>query len=240
MNLVDLYEAQRKNLKAEGAEGPWILVFDIDSTLMDTGPRNLKILDESLEHFMFLEPWRNRIQREKPLWNICDLLEASGFNDKDKLQEVYQFWKQRFFTDEWVQHDRPYPGVAECLTELKRRDFRLVYLTGRHSPGMEAGTRAGFEYHGLPASRDEVFLFKPSFEDDDAGFKAASCKSLAGSGTIVGTLDNEPANVNMFSRNFPAALNLGMRTITSPVPETLIPGTKGVGLDAFVIHKGCC
>ncbi|OHD75821.1 MAG: hypothetical protein A3J97_02755 [Spirochaetes bacterium RIFOXYC1_FULL_54_7] len=233
MNLICLFEERRKLLKAEGAEGPWILIFDIDSTLMDTGPRNLEILDAAFGHFSFLKPWRDRIPLASPFWNICDPLVASGFDDRDKLDEVYRFWRQRFFTDEWVQLDRPYPGVAGCLHELKHRYFRLVYLTGRHSPGMEAGTRAGFEHHGLPVTPDETFRFKPSFDADDASFKEASCENLAHLGTVVGTLDNEPANVNLFSRSFPSALNLWMRTITSPQPEALTIGIKGLDLEAF-------
>jgi hypothetical protein len=98
---------------------------------------------------------------------------------------------------------------------------------------MEAGTRAGFARHGLPVGSDETFRFKPSFEADDAGFKAASCASLAALGTVVGTLDNEPANVNLFARFFPSALNVWMQTVTSPEPETLAENTLGVGLDVY-------
>jgi hypothetical protein len=233
MNLISLFEERRNLLKTEGAGGPWILVFDIDSTLMDTGPRNLAILSAAFGHFGFLKPWRDRIPLADPFWNICEPLVSAGFDDRDKLEQVCLFWGQRFFTDEWVRLDRPYPGVATCLHELKCRGFRLVYLTGRHSPGMEVGTRACFAHHGLPVTADETFRFKPSFEADDADFKAASCASLAALGTVVGTLDNEPANVNLFARYFPSALNVWMQTVSSPKPETLAENTLGVGLDVY-------
>jgi hypothetical protein len=233
MNLITIYEEKRAELRAAGTEKPWILIFDIDSTLMDTGPRNQKILDAAFDQFDFLKPWRDKLDTETPFWNICDPLVAAGLDDQFKLDLVYRFWRERFFTDEWVQLDRPYPGVAGCLHELKNRGFRLVYLTGRHSPGMEAGTRAGFLHHGLPASVDEVFSFKPGFDIEDARFKAAACKSLVELGTIVGTLDNEPANVNLFSRYFPAARNLWMQTITSPEPEEPARSVIAVGLEVF-------
>ena len=228
MNLIDLFEERRESLTRGGAGGPWILIFDVDSTLMDTGPRNEAILEAAFESIPDLAPWKGRIPPVAGRWNILDPCREAGMRDRALLDDIRAFWQERFFTDRWVTCDRPYPGAAACLEELKLRGFCLVYLTGRHSPGMEVGTRASFEAHGLPAGAAERFFFKPSFDAEDQQFKLDSCAAIGALGTIVGTLDNEPGNVNLFVRNFPGALNLWMRTITSPRPETLVAGSRAV------------
>jgi len=50
----------------------------------------------------------------------------------------------------------------------------------------------------------------------------------------VGTVDNEPGNVNLFVRTFPEAHHVWMRTITSPSAEALAPGVAAIGPEAFL------
>lgn len=234
MNLATAFREHRDTLARAGAHPPWILVFDIDSTLMDTGPRNAGILTAAFDYFPALRRWRSRINIEDVAWNILEPLTAAGVDDPALLRDVREFWQYRFFADEWVMLDTPYPGAALYLNTLKHAGFSLVYLTGRHDPGMGEGTRASFQAHGLPAGESETFFFKPSFDADDQEFKASACSRIESLGTVAGTLDNEPANVNMFARRFPGALNVWMRTLTSPDPEPLDKGMAMVDPDAFL------
>lgn len=223
--LIRRFAERRRSMEERGAEGPWLLVFDIDSTLMDTEARNRAILEAAFAEMAELAPWKPKIDWRGIGWNVLGPLEAAGFTDERLRARVRAFWQERFFTDEWTLLDRPYPAAADCLRKLKDAAFRLVYLTGRHSPGMEKGTRESFRVHGLPEA-EERFFFKPSFDEDDLAFKTAACAEIGRLGTVVGTLDNEPANVNLFARAFPDALNLHLRTISSPAAVPLAPGIE--------------
>lgn len=224
---------RRRALEAQGRSGPWVALFDIDSTLMDTGPRNVAILAEAFRTIPGLGPWQSRILFDGQAWNILEPLKRAGIEEA-LLDQVQAFWAQRFFTDDWLVHDRPYPGTGRWLSELKAEGFRLAYLTGRHTRGMEAGTRRSFVEHGLPAGPDEPFFFKPTFEMGDRDFKASVCQAVAGLGTLVVTVDNEPANVNLFRRAFPDSLVVWINTVTSPEPEPLLPGIERVRPDFFL------
>jgi phosphoglycolate phosphatase-like HAD superfamily hydrolase len=212
---------------------PWVALFDIDSTLMDTTPRHAAILDAAFDGVPGFGRWRGRVAMSSSEWNLIGSMERAGV-DPALRTAVEAFWKERFFDNGWVGHDTPYPGVPEFLRELKAEGFRLVYLTGRHETGMAAGTRRSFEAHGLPAGPDEVFLFKPTFEENDHVFKAAACARVAALGSVVVSVDNEPANVNLFQAAFPEALNVWLKTITSPHPEALRPGIARAAVSMFL------
>jgi len=214
----------RRALQADGFRAPWVVLFDIDSTLMDTSPRNAAILAGALRDVRGLDAWRDRLVLDGRSWNVLDPLHAAGITDTSLLNAVSAYWKERFFTDEWVLLDQPYPGAADFVNALKAEGFRIAYLTGRHTDGMEAGTRESFARHGFPCGPDESFFFKPSFTLGDREFKESVCHHVEGLGTLVASLDNEPANVNLFRRRFPHALVLWLDTVTSPNPEPLLDG----------------
>ena len=237
MGIVTLFEKRREDLAAGGGPDPDLLVFDIDSTLMDTGPRNRAILDAAFGELPGLGLWRDRVRHAASSWNVLDPLAEAGLRDRALLERVRDFWRERFFTDEWVRFDTPYPGAASSLHDLRSRGFRLVYLTGRHSPGMEEGTRASFQDHGFPLDGGTSFLFKPSFEMEDVLFKEEACAAIGAMGVVAGTMDNEPGNVNRFVRAFPRALNLWLRTLTSPDPEPLSSAAMAVDADVFAVHQ---
>lgn len=217
-----------------GRQGPWLALFDIDSTLMDTAPRNAAILRQALATLPGLAAWNKRLEPDGRGWNLLEPLKAAGLNDPAVLDAVQGFWRERFFTNEALEHDKPYPGVPGFLRALKAEGFRLVYLTGRDGPGMEKGTRRSFARHGLPDGPEETFLFKPSWEMEDRQFKQAACASVTALGTVVFSLDNEPANANLFRVAFPEALSVWMDTITSPDIEPLAPGVLTVGTGLFL------
>jgi len=226
----------RRSLEASGSKGPWVALFDIDSTLMDTAPRNAAILAAAFEAIPGLAEWRHRLVLDGHTWNILDPVRRAGITDPTLLAAVEGFWRERFFTDEWVREDRPYLGAADFLHDLKAQGFRLAYLTGRHSSGMEKGTRQSFVDHGLPAGPDESFFFKPTFEMGDREFKESVCHQVEALGTLVVTVDNEPANVNLFRRAFPRAQVVWIDTLTSPHPEVLIAGIDKTTPDYFLDH----
>lgn len=224
LRAVDALTPELLRTECPGLEPGSTALFDIDSTVMNTAPRNLQILREAAERWPQLQPAVSRIRQEQLGWNIFEPLERSvGFTDE--LREViHLFWKERFFSDAYLLYDEPYPQVREVLGWLRDSGIRLVYLTGRDLPNMSSGTIASFRRHRLPLDQGSRFIFKPTFEESDAAFKARSCEELAREERVVLAVENEPGNANLMRRCFPEALVALIETVTGPEPEVPEPG----------------
>ncbi len=222
--IIQKMNALRDILDREESPPPWLAVFDIDSTLMNTAPRNMAILKEAAERFPELRPLTGSIREEEIGWNIGEPLLRAGLKDEEVMGKVFDFWKDRFFTDPYLLEDRPYAGAKELLHRLIREGYTLVYLTGRHTGGMDRGTRESFAKWDFPLDGDTRFLFKPAFEMEDHRFKREACGRIRSFGTVISFFENEPVNANLLKEEFPRALGFFLDTITSPEPEPLKPG----------------
>jgi hypothetical protein len=204
-----------------------IAVFDLDSTLFSTGPRNFAILREFVQ-----QPGREELARQVAAiapdeigWNVADCLKLRGVGDAALWKELRRFWAQRFFTDEYVLHDRALPGAAAFVEACHSRGALIYYLTGRHVGGMEVGTVRTLRSEGFPFWRGRCVLhLKPSFEMSDTAFKDDAISDLrAYRGEVVASFENEPGNANMFQRAFPDALHFLLLTVHSPQAEAPDP-----------------
>lgn len=198
-----------------------LAVVDIDSTLMDTAPRNRRIMQSAARRFPELETVVDQLTREDLGWGAAaSAAERAGMN-RERSAELYAYWRERFFSNAWLAYDRPYPGAASLMLELRARDIGIVYLSGRDTPNMKAGTLESLHAHGFPTGRGTRLLLKPTPDMPDLGFKQNACSEIAALGTVVLALENEPGNANALKAAFPTALVYLIRTITSPNPEPL-------------------
>jgi len=219
-----------ERIDAASSEGALpVTVFDLDSTLFTTGPRNLRILRE----FAALGEARwpgvraivSTLESSEIGWGVAECLRSRGLGDPSMLRELRAFWEQRFFTDEYLEDDLPVPGAVEFVTACHSRGALIYYLTGRHVGGMEVGTVRALRSHGFPFWRGRCVLhLKPSFEMSDRGFKDDAHADIRSyRGRVVATFENEPGNANGFLRSFPEALHFLMQTIHSPRAEPPLP-----------------
>ncbi|MFP4378650.1 MAG: HAD family hydrolase [Spirochaetales bacterium] len=200
-----------------------VAVIDIDSTVMDTAPRNRGILEAARRVFPEIETVIPTMSDEDLGWGVAGRAAERAGLSPAAAARLQRFWAERFFSNQWLACDRPYPGVRSFLRKLEAAGFHLVYLTGRDEPNMCEGTLASFRRHDLPCAGGTSFLFKPDATHDDIAFKQSTLDAIRRLGTPVLAIDNEPGNANTFRRAFPAALVLFMDTITSPDPEPLQP-----------------
>jgi beta-phosphoglucomutase-like phosphatase (HAD superfamily) len=223
MGSTRLREVLARIEQVQGSGRLPVAVFDLDSTLFSTGPRNWAILQEFMK-----APGREGLARQtaalKPEdigWNIHECLRKRGIGDTALWSELRRFWSDRFFTDAYVMHDRALPGAAAFVTACHSRGALIYYLTGRHVGGMEVGTVATLRSEGFPFWRGRCVLhLKPSFEMADTAFKddaVADVRSYRGE--VVASFENEPGNANMFLRAFPEALHFLLETVHSPNAE---------------------
>lgn len=206
-----------------------LIVFDLDSTLFTTGPRNLRILREFAAAGVDRWPEVGGIVATLASgdigWGVAECLRERGLHDSSMLRELRAFWYQRFFTDEYLADDLPVPGAVEFVTACHDHGAMVYYLTGRHVGGMEVGTVRALGAHGFPYGRGRCVLhLKPSFEMSDRAFKDDALADVRSyRGQVVASFENEPGNANAFSRAFPGALHFLMTTIHSPRAEAPVP-----------------
>ncbi|MBI4512332.1 MAG: HAD family hydrolase [Deltaproteobacteria bacterium] len=210
-----------------------VVVFDLDSTLFSTQERNFAILREfasvaDAPHA--LVSIVGRLCVGDMGWNIMDDLRVRGLSDDGLLRRLRSFWRERFFTNEYLRHDKPIPGAVEFVADVHVAGAIVFYLTGRDEPGMGAGTRESLRTHAFPFEGERVVLeLKPRFEDDDLSFKRSAIDRIRQLGEVVAACENEPANANLFCDAFPKADVLFLETVHSPNPPPLCTKVARLG-----------
>lgn len=212
-----------------GARG--VLIFDLDSTLLDNRPRQARILREfgrargvsrlaeaRAEHFTG--------------WSLGDAMRAAGLGEDEVAALVgdgKEFWRQRFFTSEYCVDDVPIRGAVEFTRAVRASGAQIAYVTGRHTP-MGPGTVACFEREGfpLPDGRHVHLMLKPAFETTDDDWKLLAFREVDALGEVVAAFDNEPAHINGYAARYPGALSVRLATDDSGRPIAVAPGVVQV------------
>lgn len=226
-----LFELIDKTI-ADGHEP--LVVFDLDGTLYDNTHRTLRILQEFAHmHARRLPELVERVDgmaARDQAYKVADTLKKIGVDGEDLVEEITQFWLERFFTDEYVTYDLPTPGARELVVAVHERGGVPVYLTGRDAPNMLQGTVHSLQRDGFPVGRvDTRAILKEDFDRPDDEYKEAVISHLRRVGHVVGAFDNEPGLCNLFKANFPDAVVVWLDTSHAPGAPDLrddVPATK--------------
>lgn len=182
-----------------------LAVFDLDSTLFDVGPRLQKVLEhfaadpangirfpEQVKHF-------SKLKVQPGDWGVKDALIRAGLDGHHPEFQVAMrdFWRARFFSNEYLDFDVPYPGAAEYVRRLADLGARVVYLTGRDVVRMGAGSETVLRKWNFPLGERAELVLKPHREMDDALFKTNWFLALTEDRyEDVWFFENEPVNIN--------------------------------------------
>ena len=191
-------------------------VFDLDGCLFDTRIRLVTIFHEFASvkgvegrYFAFAE------RGDFTDWDLKKPLRKYGMPEHEidaMFKEFIDFWWERFFSDEYVAWDDPMPGATDLVQACYARGMHIVYLTGRDIK-MRKGTEQALRRCGFPYGIDRTVLFtKPKFEMEDTAYKMDALEEIAKLGTVMVSIDNEPANINRMSERFPDALCVHIET----------------------------
>jgi hypothetical protein len=215
-------------VEASRAQNP-VLVFDLDSTLFNNGPRTRQILfelalaDPSLRA---LAPKLQALPNELP-YLVTDTLKLIGLEPGEQADRLAKGWAERFFADAHCVFDQPYLGAVEFVREAERRGATIVYLTGRDAPRMASGTTESLRRSGFPiATPRALLIMKPSSAEEDEAFKRTALEAVHRLGTVVATFENEPKNANLFAERWPKAVNVFLTTNSDP--RKVVPLAKGI------------
>jgi predicted secreted acid phosphatase len=216
--------------RAHEANGSGVVVFDLDSTLLDNRPRQARILRE-FGQISGLKPLALAKPEHWVDWDIRRAMRNAGVSERDielTAEAAKQFWRERFFTSEYCADDEAIAGAARFVGAVHAAGAQVAYCTGRHEP-MRQGSVACFQRLGFPVPGAGVhLLMKPTFEQTDDDWKEMAYARLRKIGRVLAVFDNEPTHVNGYRRAFPDALCVHLATDDSGRDVTLLDGIPSV------------
>ena len=204
-----------------------LAVFDLDSTLFNVSYRTQKILHEYAEKFQKTDLKNIQIQPED--WGIKEALYRAGYsieNDHDFFIELRDFWRERFFSNDYIHYDIPYPGAIAYLIELAATGCEIKYLTGREQTKMAKGSEEVLKKWGFPLKPGQLIL-KPERTLDDALFKNDWFAQLDKHNyQKIYFFENEPININAVYKSCPEveiifieSTHARKEEVTAPIPR---------------------
>lgn len=191
----------------------FLAVFDLDSTLFDVGPRLQQIFLDFAESAVFQKRFPEATQILKTLqthrkdWGFQDALVRAGLDGKHPEFEhaLKDFWQQRFFSNQYLHFDKPYPGARQFVESLWNLGAQIAYLTGRDHQRMGPGTVEVLEKWAFPMdSKRSKLVLKPDRELDDAQFKSDwFIQAKAMNHQKIWFFENEPKNIHLVQKEHP-------------------------------------
>jgi hypothetical protein len=209
-----------------------VVVFDLDSTLLDNKPRQARIMAEyGREHGV---PSLAGCRREHWTagWDFRHAMRNTGLPQAEieaHAEPYRECWRERFFTSEYCRLDEPLRGAVAFVQAVRQAGGRVLYVTGRHE-GMREGTLDCFARVGLLVpDGDAVQLWmKPSMDEEDDDFKARVHADLPRAGDVQAVFDNEPTHVNDYQRSLPHARVIHLATDHSLRDVYVEPGIPSI------------
>ncbi|HET9552699.1 MAG TPA: HAD family hydrolase [Anaeromyxobacteraceae bacterium] len=216
---------------ARGAAPAGVVVFDLDSTLLDNRPRQARILRDYGRR-AGLAPLAGARPEHVVSWDLADAMRRAGCSPLEvarHLLALRRFWAATFFTSEYCREDVPVPGAPAFAREVAAAGAQVGYVTGRPRR-MEAGTLDVFRRCGLPlpdGRRVHLFM-KPEAPLGDDAWKALAAARVEALGPVVAAFDNEPAHVNGYALRWPRARCVHLDTDHSARPVAVLPHVPSI------------
>ena len=118
-----------------------LVVFGLDGTLYDNRPRTVQILHEYAE--VCDAEVADALRQLEPThvhYLLSQTLREVGIHHADEVAEITSFWRERFFSELYLQWDGLRDGGPVYVTALLRAGAGIVYMSGRDTPSMLLGT----------------------------------------------------------------------------------------------------
>jgi hypothetical protein len=207
-----------------------VVVFDLDDTLFDSRTRTKLIFHEFAEDTSMQTQFPNetrvldQVRIEDIQYSLKDTLVDFGIDTPDFETALNTYWVARFFTSAYCVVDRPIAGAANYVRELEAAGAFIIYLTGRDTPNMGAGTTTALLSNHFPTDPEGTYLLmKSDHAIDDLTFKQQAFSWIKQQGTVIAGFENEPRNINAYDAAFAGGTMVLLDTIRSNAPD--VPNT---------------
>lgn len=211
-----------KNLTelASKAHPKTLFVLDIDSSLVLTHKRNEAILRHFAQSLRHKNPELSATLatvecRPMEYGYFAGLQRALPEITKEDSEHLHAFWKEHFFSNDFLHFDIPHAGALEFVNTLSLRSQPFAYLTGRPSNLMRPGTLTVMAKLGFPIT-DKSLYMKPDATHIDEGYKAEILKLIVRGYDEVVFIDNEPRVLNLIEKFYPQTHLVFVDTCHSP------------------------
>ncbi len=201
-----------------------LAVFDLDSTLFNVSTRTHQILLEFAETHSIAS--LKEVEVLTSDWGIKEAVLRAGFTiekDETMLLQLRDFWRDRFFSNEYIHYDVPYAGAISYVLELAESGCEILYLTGRDQARMGKGSEAVLKKWGFPCEKGQLIL-KPERTIEDELFKNDWFLQLDRSPfSKIYFFENEPVNINAVSKSCPEVEIIFIETTHARKQEVTLP-----------------
>lgn len=201
------------------------VIFDLDATLLCNAGRSLAIfVDFAGDRPLAVNAMKAVPPRRWP-WGPVEMLSVSGI-EGDWTRGFEKFWFDRFFSNDYLTHDRPIPGALDYVLRVRDAGARVFYVTGRARESMLDGTVTSLRRWGFPLDERAELRTKPDAAIADWAFKTELIGELREEHAIVALIDDMPETVNTLAERHPDLNIVVMDTAHSknaPDPATHIP-----------------
>ena len=182
------------------------LIFDLDSTLFCMKHRTQAIIKDYLQKDPFvaqssLKEKMQEIQVTEKDWSIKEILAKYDLDkEEDLLKRMEIFWRQCFFTNDYLHHDQPYKGSVSFVNHLNALGGSVYYLTARNRTNMGEGTLKTLKKYNCPLKTESHLILKPDKELSDADYKKHELEKLSQQFKTVLFFENEPVILNLINQ----------------------------------------
>ncbi|MEM7604092.1 MAG: HAD family hydrolase [Myxococcota bacterium] len=184
-----------------------LVVFGVDGTFYDNRPRTLQILHEYAEVCDDdVADALASLQLDDVRYMLSQTLRRCGVHQAELVTEITSFWRERFFTELYLEWDELRPGAAAYVRRLYEAGAGIVYLSGRDIPGMLLGTLTRMRDDDFPLASARIQLvLKPDATLGDESFKRRALKEAARLGEVTAVFDSNANTCEMAHGLFPTA-----------------------------------
>ncbi len=200
--LLQIIEKASKSKKG-------LAIFDLDSTLFDVTPRTFQIIKDFAKNFENKDTYPEDFRKISDLeglpviFHIKDTLDAIGIESVQLKTELILFWKQHFFSNDYLDYDTLTSGAYEFISSLLNHNIEVMYLTGRDEIRMKEGTEARLKKERFLLNPLEKLVMKPNKEINDSEFKRDIVTSTDPDYDTIWFFENEPENIHLVKADAP-------------------------------------
>lgn len=231
-------EAFAENFKkaiqlAEQKKEQSLFVFDLDSTLFCMKYRTQAIIRNCVSEKEFCEKFSEYLHTVKKVkvtkwdWSVEEIMSRYGFPPEDSLVlAIKKQWKKSFFTNDYLELDKPYKGCVRFVQHISRLGAKIVYLTARNHAAMYEGTVKSLKHWNFPLENEKHLIMKERPEIKDSVYKSEHLLNLAKKFDTTVFFENEPVILNEVARRTPQIHLFWMNSTHSrkgKPPENALP-----------------
>ncbi len=228
-----IFSEVSKQISTHSSKNP-VLLLDLDSTLYEVAPRTHAIINTWLNQTKVAsDTLLDKLRKLKTTeigYSLLDTFKNIGLvlnekSDKEAFSELKDFWWSKFFTNEYLHHDKAYTGANAFAKKAHDAGAYIVYLTGREESPMIEGTIKNLIRDSFPWDTGRTsLLMRQSATQTDLEHKALASEKIRQTGKLIASFENEPQNIVALYKSFPDGMHVFMDTVCSDHPAEALHG----------------